>query len=165
MNNTSTAKCQQAGKLSAPGYYISVQATLSYGDVIRVRGASNLPVGSSIELKVEKINGGPWQDYSKSVCVMVNTKGLFDQDVRLLPNTTYRSDLFIAANFSTNGRCKQNPAVLQIVGSHGERLGNDKSVSMEAVERGETTGMTDNPQLYQVSGWYFGLQSIAKISG
>jgi hypothetical protein len=36
---------------------------------------------------------------------------------------------------------------------------------MDQVEAGETAGMVRNPQLFQSSGWYFGLSEMTRIGG
>lgn len=58
-----------------------------------------------------------------------------------------KSSLMVDAIFLTN-QCVQNSEVIRVVGHHGELLGNDgRPVTMEEVERGETPGMSENPQL------------------
>jgi len=75
-----------------------------------------------------------------------------------------KKGLIVDAIFLTN-QCLQDPEVIRVVGHHGELLGNDgRPVTMEEVERGETSGMRENPQLFQASGWYFGIVAIARLN-
>lgn len=154
-----TVSGQNARKLSAPTYYIAVSATFDYGNVVRVRGASNLPPGSRIALQVFAM-----PDLSKpesdKLCTTVSKDGLFHDE--LAENASTRDGLILTADFATNS-CKQPDGVLQVVGKHGEHLGNDQHVTLDEVEMGETPGMIQNPQLYQSSGWYFGLSTITLL--
>lgn len=151
--------------LSAPGYYIAIMAQHSYDTVIRVRGASNLPPGTKVLLQVVAMNDQAYKTYSQDICVAVDEKGLFEQEVGLSAGNLWRRDLLVNAIFLPN-ECKQNAHVLQILGSHGQYLGHDnRPVTMNEVEMGITPGMAANPQLFQVSGWYFGISALARVEG
>ena len=90
-------------------------------------------------------------------------KGLFRAELQIGREAYQKKDLIVDAAFLTN-QCSQDQAVIGLVGRHGEFLGNDgRPVTMDEVSRGETSGMVANPQLFQVSGWYFGIASIARI--
>ncbi|HWG20708.1 MAG TPA: hypothetical protein VG225_09260 [Terracidiphilus sp.] len=161
----SSSSFGQPEPLSAPTYYISIRAQHEYDQVIRVRGASNLPHGARVSLQVLAMNGDAWKTYSESKCVAINDKGLFDQEINLSVGDHYRSSLLVMATFLPN-ECTQNAHVLHMLGSHGEFLGHDDHrVTMDEVENGETRGMAENPQLFQVSGWYFGISALARIEG
>ncbi|MGP8260960.1 MAG: hypothetical protein ACLQM6_13510 [Acidobacteriaceae bacterium] len=154
----------QPKRLYAPGYYIALFAQIDYGDTIRVRGASNLPPGASVGLDVVATNDDGWTEYSKTVCVTTSAEGLFNQEITTSTGLPHRTDLLVRATFLTNSWCKQSAYVLQVVGNHGEFLGNDAHhVTMEEVEKGITPGMAQNPELFQVSGWYFGISAIARV--
>ena len=155
-------QAQEARKLSAPTYYLAISAVRDHDNVIRVRGASNLSPGSRISLQAFEMDGDGWNAYSGKVCVTLNKNGLLSEELQLA--TQFRSDLQITAIFETND-CKQPANVLQVVGKHGEYLGNDRHVTMDQVEAGETAGMVRNPQLFQSSGWYFGLSEMTRIGG
>jgi len=154
----------QPKKLYAPGYYIAVDAAREYEGAIRVRGASNLPVGARIGLLVEELvpeNGR--KPLSALMCAAVDQRGLFRAELQITKEAYQKKDLIVDAIFLTN-QCVQDQEVIRVVGHHGEILGNDgRPVTMEEVERGETPGMQENPELFQVSGWYFGISAIARV--
>jgi hypothetical protein len=154
----------QPKKLYAPGYYLAVDAARDYEGAIRVRGASNLPAGAKIQLDVEGATGEDgWKTLSAPVCVAVDQGGLFDAELSVTKETYKGQALFVNAVFLTN-ECSQDQRVLQVVGRHGEFLGNDTyHVTMNEVEMGLTPGMAKNPQLFQVSGWYFGISAITRV--
>jgi hypothetical protein len=111
------------------------------------------------------MNGDAWKEYTEKQCVAINEKGLFDHVISLSDGNQYRRGMLVMATFLPN-ECTQNAHVLHIVGSHGEFLGHDDhSVTMDEVENGETRGMTENPQLFQISDWYFGISALARIEG
>lgn len=154
----------QPKKLYAPGYYIAVDATREYEGVVRVRGASNLPVGSKIGLQVEELvpeNGR--KPLSTLRCQAVDQRGLFSAELQVTKESYQKRDLIVDATFLTN-QCAQDQEVTRVVGHHGELLGNDgRVVTKEEVERGETPGMQENPQVFQISGWYFGIGTIGRV--
>jgi hypothetical protein len=154
----------QTARLHAPGYYIAIDATKEYEGVIRVRGASNLPVGAKIGLTVEGLapeNG--LKPFNTLACVAVEQSGLFRAELQIAKDAYQKKDLIVHAIFVTY-QCAQDQDVIRAVGRHGELLGNDgRPVTMDEVENGMTRGMTENPQLFQVSGWYFGLGTIARV--
>jgi len=153
----------QPNKLRAPGYYIAVDATREHEGVIRVRGASNLPVGTKISLEVEELSPENGKPLSALTCVAVDQKGLFRAELQVAKDIYQKKGLIVDAIFLTN-QCVQDQEVIRVVGHHGELLGNDgRPVTMEEVERGETPGMSENPQLFQMSGWYFGIGTIARL--
>ncbi len=153
----------QPKKLNAPGYYIAVYATRDYEGVISVRGASNLPVGAKIALEVEGAVPVNSRGLPVPTCVAVDQKGLFLAELQVAKDVYQKKGLILDAFFVTN-QCAQDPEVIRVVGHHGELLGNDdRPVTMEEVEQGETPGMRENPQLFQMSGWYFGIAAIARL--
>ncbi len=154
----------QPKKLSAPGYYIAVLAQREYEGAIRVRGASNLPAGAKIWLEVDEIAGQDgWNARSAQVCAVVGQNGLFGSELQVTKEAYQKPLLILRAAFLTNA-CSQDQKVLQVVGRRGEYLGNDAHpVTMHEVEMGMTPGMLQNPQLFQVSGWYFGIAAIARV--
>ena len=153
----------QPKRLNAPGYYIAVDATRDYEGVIAVRGASNLPVGAKIALEVEGAVPVNSRGLPIPTCVAVDQRGLFRAELQITKEAYQKKDLIVDAIFLTN-QCVQDQEVIRVVGHHGELLGNDgRPVTMEEVERGETPGMQENPELFQVSGWYFGIAAIARV--
>ncbi len=157
------SRAQDSRRLSALGYYIAASAQLDVGNIVQMRGASNLPPGASIALDIVAPNGAGWTEYSKTVCVTTSEEGLFNQEINVLSGLPNRSDLFVRATFLTN-TCNQSAQVLQVVGRHGEFLGNDAHhPTMQEVEMAWTHGMAKNPQLFQVSGSYFGIATFARV--
>lgn len=154
----------QARKLYAPSYYIAIRAQREYEGAIRVRGASNLPPGAKIGLQVEELVPETGRKpLSTLMCQAVDQSGLFSAELQITKETYQKRGLIVDAIFLTN-ECSQDQKVLQVVGRHGEFLGNDAHhVTMDEVSNGMTLGMVQNPQLFQVSGWYFGVAAIAPV--
>ncbi len=152
------AQARRHKLLSAPTYYIALWAQVEDENHVRFRGASNLPAGARIAVVVTDFAGDAWEDYSDNQCVSVNEKGLFAGELRSKQGMKFRSSLIFRADFYTDLCTPQPAAVLQALGKKGEGLAN--------VEDGyvtELSGLSDNPQLYQVSGWYYGLEAIARL--
>ena len=143
---------------SAPTYYIVVwgQNWSPDGSLVRFRGASNLPPEANIMLSVSDFDHDAWKDYSSDVCVALRKEGFFDGEIRSKEGMRFRKNLILRANFQTN-LCRQPAGVLRVVGQKGEHLG-EKDAPF-----GELAGVSRNPQLYQVSGWYYGLETIARL--
>jgi hypothetical protein len=92
----------------------------------------------------------------------LNDRGVFSQEIPLSSGNHNSSDLIVVATFLPN-ECEQNSSVLKIVGNHGQYLGHDDHiVTMDEASKGETRGMLENPQIIQVSGWYFGISAITR---
>ncbi len=145
-------------RLAAPTYYIAVAGDLEDANTVRIRGASNLPGGANIAVS---INTGE-RVYTDKVCIPLDRGGLFTQELDPKKGMKFERGLLVSAAFLTN-LCKQPETVLSIVGKKGEHLGNDNYDNSVNVESGETKGMTNNPQLVQVSGWFFGLSAQATL--
>lgn len=162
--NSAAGGVPQGKKLEAPGYYIAVDATRDREGAISVRGASNLPVGAKVGLEVEELvpeNGR--KPLNALVCAAVDRRGLFRAELQVAKDAYQKKDLIVDAIFLTN-QCAQDQEVIRAIGRHGELLGNDgRPVTMEEVEKGMTRGMVENPQLFQVSGWYFGIAALARV--
>jgi hypothetical protein len=156
------ASAQATERLFAPTYYIAVSADPDVGGIVHVRGASNLPPGAAIQLTIYAQSGNI---KSSSTCVSTGAEGLFKQDVQVSPGVLRPKMLYVRATFMTD-LCKQSASVLRIAGQHGEFLGNDShKVTIDEVRKGMTEGMFRNPQLFQTSGWYFGISDEAQIVG
>jgi hypothetical protein len=143
---------------SAPTYYIVVwgQNWSRDGDLVKFRGASNLPPDANIMLTVSDFEGDAWKDYGGDVCVALGKEGFFDGEIHPKEGMRFRRNLILRANFQTN-LCRQSASVLRIVGQKGEHLGERDD------PLGELAGLSRNPQLYQISGWYYGLSTIARL--
>jgi hypothetical protein len=143
---------------SAPSYYIVVrgQNWSIDGDLVKFRGASNLPPNANIMLSVSDFDDDAWKDYSGNICVALSKEGFFSGEIRPLQGMRFKKNFILRANFQTN-LCPQPAEVLRIVGQKGEHLGESDAPA------GELAGVSRNPQLYSVSGWYYGLYTIARI--
>jgi hypothetical protein len=160
----SLAFTQQPKQLTAPTYYIAIAAQHSYDNVIRVRGASNLPPGTKILLQFAGPTDQAWKEPGPRACVALDRRGLFGwQEISIPSGEPYPHNLFVSAIFLPD-ECKQSTQVLKVLGTHGEYLGHDnRPVTMDEVSMGMTPGMQANPQLFQVSGWYFGISTITPV--
>jgi len=132
-------------KLTAPTYFISVRAHTCDPDEVRFSGASNLPAGAKLEIKVSDAYRDAWQDYSDYVYVALGPSGFFDGVVHPKKGMTFHRNLALLAIFTTYS-ASQSSSVLTILGHRGENLGGLR-----------------NPQVYQISGQYFLLQSIDRV--
>lgn len=159
-NSTSLQTTVPREQLSSPIYFLAVSAKVEDPHEIHFRGASNMPPGAKIGVVVTKFSGYGWEYYSESVCVSLDANGLFSGNVPPKQGMVFPSvgDLVLAASFQTN-LCKPQPStVLEILGKKGERLANVRDSDIT-----ELSGLSHNPQLYQVSGWYYGIQTIGRI--
>jgi len=143
---------------AAPTYYIVVsgQNSSPRGDLVKFRGASNLPQDATIMLSVSDFDDDAWKDYSGDVCVSLTKEGFFAGEIHPKQGMRFRKNLILRANFQTN-LCRQSANVLRILGQKAEHLG-ERDAPL-----GELAGLSRNPQLYQVSGWYYGLSTIARL--
>jgi hypothetical protein len=158
LTSVDVARTQSRKALSAPTYYLAIKADLEDSDTIRVRGATNLPAGAKIAVGVGELIGDfGLKPYSDGACATVNDKGLFELELHTKSGMKFRRNLNAGADFSVNGACKQPPSVLAVVGKKGQHLGNDNYDDAADTTMAETPGMFENPQLYQSSGWHFGL--------
>ena len=143
--------------LPAPTFYIAFHARRTEPDLISFRGASNLPAGAQIAIGATDFNDAAWKDYSDCICAPVNEQGFLKGEIRPKKGMKFRQNLVLRADFATN-LCDQPASVLRIVGKKGQSLAGVGDAPLE-----ELGGLSDNPQLYQVSGWYYGLETIARV--
>jgi len=130
--------------LTAPTYYISVESRLENETLVRFHGLSNLPAGSVITITVRDFHGEGWDFYSDEMHSSVNDKGQFDGKLAPQQGKTFRRNFILVADFMPY-HPDQPSSVLKIVGKKGEFLGGP-----------------ENPQRFQVSGWMYGLEAIAR---
>ena len=131
--------------LTAPTYYIAAEARTCEPAEVRFVGASNLPPGAVVALRVSDFVGDGWSDYSDETYVSVNDKGFFEGIIQPRKAITFHRSLILVAEF-TAYRPQQPSTVLGIIGKRGEELGG-----------------FENPQVGQVSGENFYLQTIARV--
>ncbi len=161
---TSAAVPQSKRKLSAPTYYLAIKGDLEDSNTIRVRGATNLPVGAKITIGVGKPFGDfGMKPYADGACAQVKDNGLFDLELHPKADRVFHRNLIVQASFNTNGGCKQPASVLLVVGEKGEYLGNDNYDNAADKTREWTPGMNENPQIGQSSGWHLGLDAMSRV--
>jgi len=148
---------QSRNSLSAPTYYVVARVSDCEREpsYIDFRGASNLPSGSVIDAQVSDFDFDGWKDYSSEVHVPVNEEGFFTGRIEPEKGMSFRGSLILRVYFLPY-RPKQPESVLAVVGKHGEHLGGE-SVAIEQVDPSK------NPQMFQVSGWYYGLETMARL--
>jgi hypothetical protein len=144
--------------LGAPTYYIVVEARTCESDLVRFGGASNLPPRAVISLTVNDFDEAAWKGYSDEVYASVDEEGFFEGEIRPKKGMAFRHNLILVADFTTY-LPKQSATVLRIVGKKGEYLA---GVENTPVHLQELSGLSHNPQLFQVSGWYYGIEAIAR---
>ena len=130
--------------LTAPTYYISLESRLGNESLVRFNGASNLPPKSIITFTIRDFRGDGWDFYSDEVYCSVNEKGLFEGEVVPQKGKVFTRNLILVADFMPY-HPSQPDTVLKLVGKKGEFLGG-----------------LENPQRFQVSGWIYGLETIAR---
>jgi hypothetical protein len=123
-------------KLSAPTYYLAAQASTTCDrDHITIRGATNLPPGSRINviaLELKRDSKDYRKPQSEAMQTNVRPDGLFD--VRLKPKAGDFSE-YVVVQVTFDASVNQPRSVSQVVGRKGEMLGD-----------------LDNPQLGIYSG-------------
>ena len=128
---------------------------------VRFHGASNLPAGAQLSIELGNYEGKP-PSHQPPECVSVDEKGLFRGEFHAPKSASFHRGQVLDATFATY-LCKQPSNVLGAVGKKGQFLGNDNYDNAHDVAIGWTEGMFNNPQLFQVSGWYFGLRAFAPV--
>jgi hypothetical protein len=139
---TKTASGPASTPLPAPTYYIAIRVRTCEPKAVKFDGASNLPQGAMVALKVGKPYEDALKDYSDDVYVPVDSEGFFQGEVPPKKGISFQRSLILIANFTTYVP-KQPQSVLQAVGKIGEKLGG-----------------LENPQVHFLSGNYQILQAI-----
>ena len=129
----------------APTYYLAADAVSCNGTMVRAYGASNLPPGAVIAVVVTDFVGDGWHDDSDDAFAEIDNKGFFRTEIHPKLNTQFHRNSLLRASFAPY-RPKQSNEVLRIVGRKGENLGG-----------------LENPQVFQVSGPNYGLETIARV--
>ena len=143
-----SGQTSQGNQLRAPTYYLAPRARGCNSDEeLSFDGASNLPAGALIGVKVRDFNGGAWKDYTDEMFFPLDDKGFFKGVIRARKGMIFHANLLLDVEFTTF-RPKQPPSVVKIVGRNGVNLGG-----------------IENPQLFQVSGPYYLLEAIARVMG
>ena len=138
-----TEQARQEVRHSAPTFYLVENAGCG-GNEIEVHGASNLPAGAIIVLRLANFNDDGWTFYGNEVSAVLGENGYLSAKIPLTTDTALPHNLIIMATFDTVSH-QQPPNVLKTVGNHGEKL----------------DGL-HNPQAYAVSGFNTTLRTIAR---
>ncbi len=131
--------------LAAPTYYMAIEARNCDKKQVRFSGASNLPPGAIIRLTISDFSEDAWRQYSDEVYATVDDKGFFEGAIAPKQGMTFRRNLILDATF-TPFKPTQPLSVLNLVG-----------------ERGQNLGGIYNPQVGQLSGEDFYLDTIARV--
>jgi hypothetical protein len=142
-----SSKTQADRLLTAPTYYLVARTQGCTQQEMRVVGATNVPPGAVILVNVTEFFQDGWKDFSANYYATVDEKGFFEANVKAMANISFRRNLVARVVFGP--AYHQQPAgVLTIVGRRGERLGSN-----------------NNPQLGQLSGENFYIETIARVEG
>lgn len=142
----SSGICWPKQNLIAPTYYLAINSSGCQFDEITVKGASNLPPESVIELRVADFVGDfGWRYYSPEVNVSIKRQGYFEATIHPASGMTFKPNLVVTAAFSP-ATYHQPKNVLAIVGRRGQNL-----------------GFPQNPQAGKLSGDYSYLFAIARV--
>jgi len=137
---------QQQAKLSAPTYYLAARVKGCSAENIDVVGASNLPKGAVLQVQVTRFFHNAWADFSDPAYSTVNEKGYFSATLRPKQKMRFFNNLVVRVTFAPFFR-GQPQEVLKVVGRRGQKLGD-----------------WNNPQLGQVSGPYFLIETIDRVN-
>ena len=142
-----SSKTQADRLLTAPTYYVAARTRGCTQQEMKVVGATNVPPGAVILVNVAEFFQDGWKDFSADYYATVDEKGFFEANVRALANSSFHPNLVARVVFGP--AYHQQPAgVLTMVGRRGERLGSN-----------------NNPQLGQLSGDNFYIETIARVEG
>jgi len=126
-------------------FYLVVRARTCSPQEVKIEGASNLPVGSILTLQVSDFLGDGWTNYSEETYVTLRADGFFEATIQPVKGKEFHRNLLIQASFIP-WRPKQPADVLGVVERHGRNLGGIK-----------------NPQVNQVSGWNYQLDTMERV--
>jgi len=132
---------------SAPTFYVAVQAERCESNSVQANGVSNLPEGAFITVVVTEFEGDGWRNISDENRVQVGSDGFFHITVQPRSGQRIPTSSLLRAYFAPYSP-KQSSEVLRITGDKGQRLG----------------GLS-NPQVFQVSGPNYGIETLARITG
>jgi hypothetical protein len=146
-------------QLSAPTYYIAASVHECKSSSVDFRGATNLPAGAILRASVSDFDGDGWKRYSEWVYVSVHDDGFSEGKITPENKSVFRHNLLLNLSFYPNVG-KQPTSVLQTLGEHGQLLAGLEKPSSDLTE---LSGLSRNPQLFQSSGWYYGLETLARV--
>jgi hypothetical protein len=152
--SSSTTAVRDTAPLPAPTYYIAVDGRKCEPDSITIMGASNLPSGAVLAIEVEN---------SDPTYITLPVSGWFEKDIHAKGGMSFHAGLTVRAYFQiAYYRGPRQPTnVLRVVGLKGWRLA---AVRNPAAHFDQLSGLSHNPQLFQTSGWYYGIQTKVVLS-
>lgn len=134
-------------QLWAPTYYIAARATYDgRPGELHVVGATNLPIGAQLNLKVYRYIGEGGNAINENATAIVDKEGFFEATLYPAKGNEFQHNLVCDVVFATRTEPPQPPSVLQVVGSHGENLGFPK-----------------NPQVTVMSGESYSLNELLHV--
>ena len=139
----------QNRSIAAPTYYIAAYVKECNSNHITVRGATDLPAGAVLSVSVGGPLGNPsgtLERYSNLSTTTVAPNGQFTAEVDALPTKRFESNRFVAYVRFQPEVTKQPKSVLNVVGRKGEKL-----------------DIINNPQAFQTSGWWYGIEETALV--
>jgi hypothetical protein len=140
---------RQSGKpLTAPTYYLVARVKECGGDMANITGATNIPPQSLITAQAGEFDGDGWRFFTDESTGTVDSKGLFQVNVRAKGQSALHRNLLVLVSFMPY-RPAQPEVVLKSVGRHGELL--------------SVYGDWTNPQLGTASGGNYVLTTIARV--
>lgn len=142
--NTPSATHRQ---LWAPTYYIAARASYDgRPGELHVVGATNLPIGARLNLKVYRHIGEGGNAINGNATATVDKGGFFEATLYPAKGNEFQHNLVCDVVFATLTEPPQPPSVLQVVGVHGENLGFPK-----------------NPQVTVMSGENYSLNELLHV--
>jgi hypothetical protein len=131
-----TLHAEPFGPPPAPTFYIVARGECSkYSTSAKVKGASNLPVGSRISVSLSDFVGFQSSILNETAAVVVGNTGFFEVTLRPLKGKQFKDNMVCDLTFLPSS---QTVAVQKVVGTKGELLGIDS-----------------NPQVGKNSGEYY----------
>ena len=119
--NGSTKKQPRGRTLPAPTFYLSLKQGRCFNSYVELRGASNLPAGAILDLRLADFQGDGWTFYGDAQKAELDVDGYFVANVPLPTGHKLPHNLIITATFGTNYH-RQPADVVRMVGAHGENL-------------------------------------------
>lgn len=142
-------EAQSTKILTAPTFYIAASGEYSkFSTTVDVKGASNLPPGSRLSVRLHDFIGYMSTTLSEEGIVVLNKEGFFQVTLKPLPGKQLKENMVCEISFLPQERVptRQDAAVLKVTGKKGELLGID-----------------NNPQVGKMSGENYYLQALVAI--
>lgn len=116
-----TGKLSRRRALSAPTFYLALKQGRCSDSAVELRGASNLPIGAILDLRLADFQGDGWTFYGDAQKAELDADGYFVAKIPLAKDRTLPHNLIATVTFGTNYH-KQPANVVRMVGAHGENL-------------------------------------------